>query len=197
MSLSLHNVYSSTWASFTISEGREGAARVPLTAADARRFLGKRAEVSPESCWLWTASRLGLFYGQFVVQGRDGRQHHLYAHRVAWALANGPIPAGQSVLHRCDVPLCVNPRHLFLGTQTDNMRDAASKGRLNGPRPRARRLTDEDVACIRELGTSGLTVTDLAQRYCVTKSFISLLLSGKRRVYAAPQLTADAVRRTP
>lgn len=81
-----------------------------------------------ETCWVWTA---GTFkyrngYGQFRVRRGDPPA---YAHRFAWELVNGPIPQGLHVLHRCDNPPCVNPAHLFLGTQIDNYRDMVSKGR--------------------------------------------------------------------
>lgn len=77
-----------------------------------------------ETCWLWTGSRRGSKrspYGAFRNQG---------AHRVAWQLTHGAIPPGLFVCHTCDVPLCVNPAHLFLGTPLDNIRDAKAKGRL-------------------------------------------------------------------
>ena len=75
-------------------------------------------------CWIWTAYKRPDGYGQF---GFEGTQHK--AHRVSWVLANGTIPEGLHVLHRCDVRECVNPEHLFLGTNTDNMRDMIEKGR--------------------------------------------------------------------
>jgi hypothetical protein len=59
----------------------------------------------------------------------DGVWVKVYAHRLAWEKANGPIPAGMYVCHTCDVPACVNVEHLFLGTQSDNMKDMAAKGR--------------------------------------------------------------------
>ena len=85
-------------------------------------------------CWLWTAAKV-QGYGSF-----DGRR----AHRVAWELAYGPIPKGVGyhgtcVLHRCDTPACVNPAHLRLGTQADNMADRDAKGRQR--RPREQRVT--------------------------------------------------------
>lgn len=79
-------------------------------------------------CWQWTGSRTvsrGVpWYGKTKNRGRT-----LLAHRVAWEFANGPIPDGLDVLHRCDNPICVNPDHLFLGTHTDNMQDRLAKGR--------------------------------------------------------------------
>lgn len=77
-------------------------------------------------CWLWAASRTQLGYGHFWLNMKNQK-----AHRVAWTLTNGSIPPGLRVLHHCDVRACVNPAHLWLGTQSDNMKDAAVKGRLN------------------------------------------------------------------
>ncbi len=76
-------------------------------------------------CWLWMASRRSpKGYGQVVRYGKPQS-----AHRVSWELANGPIPKGLCVLHKCDNPPCVNPSHLFLGTPKDNADDSIRKGR--------------------------------------------------------------------
>ena len=77
-----------------------------------------------ESCWLWQALKNKTGYG--VVNYNYKTQ---LAHRVAWTLTHGDIPAGLYVCHKCDTPGCINPDHLFLGTQLENMRDMASKGR--------------------------------------------------------------------
>jgi hypothetical protein len=99
-----------------------------------------------QTCWLWTASKRGNDYGNF---------RRRYAHRVSWEMAFGQIPVGMFVCHKCDVKLCVNPAHMFLGTQLDNIRDAAKKGRLrngiqHGELNSNARLTREQANTIRE-----------------------------------------------
>ena len=87
----------------------------------------------PGGCWPWTGARSGGGYGYLWWRGRS-RQ----AHRLSFAAANGSIPAGAFILHRCDNPRCVNPAHLFAGSHADNMRDMFSKGRGRLPAGRAR-----------------------------------------------------------
>lgn len=105
----------------------------PKGCTPASRFWAKVWKTA--GCWWWMGSRgtgsKKCFYGDFRVGGGTrARTIHKSAHRAAWEFTFGPIPAGLSVLHHCDNPPCVNPAHLFLGTQTDNMRDASAKGRM-------------------------------------------------------------------
>lgn len=83
-------------------------------------------------CWLWIGATSAGY-------GRIGRGR-AKDHEVSWELHNGPVPHGLWVLHKCDNPPCVRPDHLFLGTQSDNMKDAEAKGRLKHPgrAPRAK-----------------------------------------------------------
>lgn len=78
-----------------------------------------------ERCWIWTGAKHIRGYGASAVIMGDTR-----AHRISWLLTRGPIPRGLGVLHKCDTPLCVNPDHLYLGDQKQNVADAVSRGRM-------------------------------------------------------------------
>lgn len=101
----------------------------PLPGTDPKVFARFISKVNvTDGCWLWTASRFtGYGYGSFKVSGRN-----VTAHRFAWAVLRGPVPAGLCVLHNCpdgDNPLCVNPSHPWLGTVLENVADMDAKGR--------------------------------------------------------------------
>jgi hypothetical protein len=116
-----------------------------------QRFDAKWIPEPNSGCWLWLGS----------VQGEDGKQPRPrmwdgeksdYAYRVSWKIHHGPVPDGMEICHSCDVTVCVNPDHLFVGTRSDNMVDCAAKGRTNKPKgvDAARtKLTEADVRMIR------------------------------------------------
>lgn len=136
-----------------------------------------------DGCWLWTGSTTGqLNHGQFHLGRIGGHVYHEYAHRVSWMLAHGPIPCGQQINHHCDVPACVNPDHLYLGTQGDNVRDGVRRGRY--PKYRApRKMTAEQVREARALRGRGWKLADLANRYDASEGYLSMVCGGKRRTH--------------
>lgn len=125
------------------------------------------------ACWAWVGS-IGVTTGY----GKVWRSHprvEMLAHRVAWEFFHGPIRCGLFVCHRCDNRRCVNPDHLFLGTQRDNMRDCAAKGRYNANRGTSAyqaRLTEADVAVIRRESAAGTSDKELAARFGVCRGNI-------------------------
>lgn len=143
------------------------------------------------ACWVWKACLQGTGYGQAVV----GRRR-MGAHRLAWILERGPIVDGLFVLHHCDTRPCVNPSHLYLGTQKDNMRDCWERGRAAfqkdaaavrarsgapGTRHSRAKLTEVSAAeLIQRYRRGGITQRALAAEYGVHQSIISEVINGKR-----------------
>ncbi len=145
------------------------------------RFEAKVMADPNSGCWLWTANLQpppSLPYGRFQQTNRKSA----YAHRMAWELYRGPIPDGLSVLHKCDIPYCVNPDHLFLGTYTDNARDKEAKGRGGHPagtKHFAAKLTPDDARNIRKLLASGFSTRGIAKRFQVHRSTILDIRNGR------------------
>lgn len=126
------------------------------------RFSKKWEPVTESGCWIWTGYCAPTGYGFIHYKGMPTG-----AHRASWIIANGEIPEGMDVCHKCDTRCCVNPSHLFIGTASDNLKDCVAKGRHRGPsgetHPLAK-LSDSDVVEIRQ---SNEPETILASRYGV------------------------------
>jgi hypothetical protein len=136
-----------------------------------------RKVVKTDSCWNWTARKTPQGYGRINVEGVNK-----LAHRVAYELLVGPV-GSLHVLHRCDNPSCVNPAHLWLGTNADNVADKVSKGRapaaIGAANPKSK-LQDADVLAIREAVARGIKQSALAVRYGVTPTQISTIAHRKQ-----------------
>lgn len=146
--------------------------------SDEERFWEKVNKKSDDECWEWLGSLLYKWqYGVFCVGGGS-----TLAHRYSWKLHFGEIPPGMLVCHKCDNPPCVNPKHLFLGTGTDNMIDMVNKGRQapvsEDKNPNAK-LSREDVIQIKTLHSSGnLSGAELARKFGVKPETVYHILNG-------------------
>jgi hypothetical protein len=140
---------------------------------DPQSFIEERSEAVPFSgCWLWTLAVLEGGYGLAEVEGKT-----VTAHRASYRAFHGDIPDGMHVCHRCDVRSCVNPAHLFLGTQAENMADAVSKGRsLQGSRNAAAKITEADVKAIRE--APGIFAV-VAAKFGISRSQVQRIKAGE------------------
>lgn len=123
-------------------------------------------------CWLWESGLNSNGYGILFCGGYRG-----YAHRFSYAHFKGPIPDGMYVCHSCDVPSCVNPDHLWLGTQVDNMRDCRRKGRHRDPTTFSK-LDWSSIRQIRELAGS-MSQAKIAARFHIDQSSVSRILARK------------------
>jgi hypothetical protein len=129
----------------------------------------------PDACWVWAGTTSGSGYGFARFCGRS-----MHAHRAAWEYVHGPIPEGMLACHRCDTPLCVNPSHLFVGTDADNHQDKAIKGRA------AKKLSAEAVIAIRSRYKRGvITMAAVGAEFGVTACTVCAVVN--RRTWAHVQ----------
>src|SRR5262245_448444 len=127
----------------------------------------------PDGCWLWRAGVNDSGYGIVRVGRLRKRAHH-----VSWFLTYGEWPA--YLMHRCDVPRCVNPAHLSEGTQRQNMADMTNKGRRSRGEDRpAAKLTDARAVELRALRADGWSYNRLASRYGITRSAVIQVVQRK------------------
>lgn len=141
------------------------------------RFWSKVERRGADECWPWRAAIHPGGYGMLGVKHRP-----FLTHRVSWAIANGPIPDGMCVLHRCDNPPCVNPAHLFLGTQGDNMADKVLKGRQQrGESAYNTKYPDETIRTVRRLRAAGVSLQSIESQTGVRRGYLRNLVSGARR----------------
>lgn len=160
------------------------------------------SRVHPEAlsgCWLWHGAVADGGYGKFQRNSRK-----VLAHRESYTLCHAPIPAGLSVCHRCDVPSCVNPDHLFVGTKAENNADKIGKGRgprgevfasrmrgdlnpsrrmpdrqVRGTRHPMSKLSQADVDRIRSRVAGGRTHQAVADEVGISRTVVSRIIGGK------------------
>lgn len=124
-----------------------------------------------DTCWLWEAGTYPAGYGKFAVANGTSVSTKVGAHRMAWQLTHGD-PGALHVLHTCDNRRCVNPAHLFLGTNDDNIADMVAKGRQAcGELSGRNSLTAQDVRAIRSAAMHQRQC-DLATQYGVSRATI-------------------------
>lgn len=153
------------------------------------RFLGK-IDVNGKTpkhmphlgkCWKWKAALHDFGYG-VIGRGKAGGQHKMIgAHVAMWILVFGPVPKGLCVCHHCDNPQCSNPKHLFIGSRDDNMKNMADKNRSPiGTRNACHKLNDSQVIEIRRLHKEeGITQRRLAVMFNVCFQNISDIINLK------------------
>ncbi len=154
-----------------------------------KRFHEKYEIVEPGGCWVWMGLVDSDGYGRMQTGSRANcNSRMMRAHRLSWEIHNGPIPPGKGchgtcVLHRCDNPPCVNPEHLFLGSNADNVADKIAKGRaryLRGAAHSRAKLTDAEVARIRSLNGT-LTHREISKHFGISHGHVSNLINGAYR----------------
>lgn len=140
------------------------------------RFLALCSKQSPPGCWIWHGSLTDFGHGQLYFRGRVWR-----AHRVSYTLYVGEIPAGLCACHKCDVPACVNPEHLFLGTKKQNSEDMVAKRRsMAGEAAPWAKNTNKTVAEIRaRYAAGGITQRELSVLFGVDQAQISRYIRDK------------------
>lgn len=162
-----------------LSAQAQGAALPPWE----QRFWSKVNKDGPTHprlgtpCWLWTAAIANDGYGQLAVNRK-----HCLAHRLSFKIANGGIPDGLRVLHRCDNPPCVNPAHLYAGTDRDNARDRDQRGRAvvaRGERNSGCKLNEAKVREIREFAAQGRRHSAIGSQFGVSSGTIDQIVSRR------------------
>ncbi len=150
---------------------------IKLTEADIARFWEKVDRRGPKECWEWQATRISNGYGRFRIG------HFLYrAHRVAFVITNSDTKL--QVCHYCNNPPCCNPKHLYAGTQKDNVQQCIAEGRFTrgdncGEKQGHAKLTEADVREIRRLYAGGWLQRVIAKEYGINQTAVSKICTGR------------------
>lgn len=151
-----------------------------LTPAIIEKFWSKVSIIGPNDCWLWRGEKNTEGYGRLVVKENIERAKY-FAHRLSYCIDVGlqlSDITGYQILHSCDNPPCVNPKHLRAGTPKDNTADMYKRGRnanFKGEKHAQHKLTDAQVVEIRELASRGVPRRAIAKEFGVTNKVISFI----------------------
>lgn len=153
----------------------------PTVVGFIHRFWSKVDRLWPDECWNWKGSFKENGYPQMGVGSKtNGTRTMRMAHRLSWLIKNGELPPGKFVLHECDNKKCVNPNHLYLGTNLDNMRDAAKRNRIShGVRHTHAKLDPAKVRAIRKLFNSGINCNRIGKIFDVACATIRQVVTGQ------------------
>lgn len=142
-----------------------------------RQRFEEKFLVTP-GCWIWIAGCTESGYSAFKVNGIQTR-----GHRFSYELYIGPIPEGLIVMHRCDNPKCVNPDHLSVGTNADNVADRDSKGRTKAPRGEAHGQAKFSDAVIRAIRSDTRKGSLIAKEYGTTRGYVYAIKARRKRAH--------------
>lgn len=149
---------------------KHGDPRIRMPAPDRLALFVEKVNIDSDGCWIWTGAQGSVGYGKFKLD------RVMDAHRASWRLFRGDIAPGLQVCHSCDVKKCVNPVHLFLGTQQDNMTDKVRKARqTRGETNGGAKLTEAQVRTIRGLHCAGYGNRAIARYFGTTPSNVTLI----------------------
>ena len=142
-----------------------------LTRFDRNRFWLRVDKCDDDECWNWLGCLNTHGYGSFGF-----RQATIGAHRISYEINKGTIPEGRHICHSCDNKRCVNPKHLFLGSHTDNMADATAKGLL-GHKPA---MNADDVKLMKQLRSDGMTFESISSLFRCCSKTVRNYMTGAR-----------------
>lgn len=154
--------------------------------------LSEKVSIAESGCWEWEGTLSKKGYGTISIKNKEWPESIVYLHRLVYSLCVEQLPDDMCVCHRCDNPCCVNPNHLFLGTNNDNIADKVAKNRqakgqdirtnhshLKGENIVTARLTAEKVMEIRRLDQQGEAFATISERYGISMSHIGYIVQGR------------------
>lgn len=140
-------------------------------------YVNKTEDIN--HCWLWIGTLNQQGYGQLRIKNRIVGTRGFLAHRISYQLHNGDLQDSLVVRHSCHNPACVNPKHLSLGTQWDNVQDSIKDGLIPSGQKHYKFVSDSAfVESVKKLRAEGLNQTDIAIKLNVSQSHISRVLCG-------------------